>query len=153
MENNYIISELYITKAKRHKRVRIINSFENCKKERGWNDKEADYKYKNEEEIKKCKIIINGKIIPFSYYYIFEKVGKYNIKYLFSENLTRATCMFCRCNSLTKIDLSNFNTQNITDMSDMFYGCNSLIKKTINFIKGENYYEDGENSSDEENNY
>ena len=61
--------------------------------------------------------------------------------------------MFYGCNSLTNIDLSNFNTQNDTDMSYMFDECNSLIKKRINFIKGENDYEDGENSSDEENNY
>ena len=39
--------------------------------------------------------------------------------------------MFFGCNSLTNIDLSNFNTQNVTNMSDMFYGCNSLIKKYI----------------------
>ncbi len=37
--------------------------------------------------------------------------------------------MFNYCNSLTNIDLSNFNTQNVTNMSSMFDGCNSLIKK------------------------
>ena len=37
--------------------------------------------------------------------------------------------MFYECNSLPRIDLSNFNTQNITNMSYMFYNCNSL--KTI----------------------
>ena len=40
--------------------------------------------------------------------------------------------MFSGCESLTNIDLSNFNTQNVINMSDMFYGCYSLIKK--NFI-------------------
>ena len=62
--------------------------------------------------------------------------------------------MFSRCNSLTNIDLSNFNTQNVTNMSYMFYGFNFLISQLINsIIEGENDYEDGENSSDEENNY
>ena len=34
--------------------------------------------------------------------------------------------MFYECNSLTNIDLSNFNTQNVTNMSYMFYECSSL---------------------------
>ena len=37
--------------------------------------------------------------------------------------------MFRDCNSLTNLNLSNFNTQNVTNMSNMFDGCNSLIKK------------------------
>ena len=61
--------------------------------------------------------------------------------------------MFYGCRSLTNIDLSNFNTQNVINMDFMFYECNSLINKTINFIEGENDYEDGENNSNEENNY
>ena len=36
-----------------------------------------------------------------------------------------------RCNSLTNIDLSNFNVQIFTDMSNIFYECNSLINKNI----------------------
>ena len=39
--------------------------------------------------------------------------------------------MFAGCESLTNINLSNFNTQNVTNMSDMFYGCKSLKKKNI----------------------
>ena len=40
--------------------------------------------------------------------------------------------MFYGCNSLTNLNLNNFNTQNVTDMNGMFYGCNLLIKKNIN---------------------
>ena len=36
--------------------------------------------------------------------------------------------MFNGFNSLTKIDLSNFNTQNVTNMRYIFSGCNSLTK-------------------------
>ena len=45
--------------------------------------------------------------------------------------------MFRECESLTNINLSNFNTQNVTNMSYMFFGCNSLIEKNIliNFYK------------------
>jgi len=39
--------------------------------------------------------------------------------------------MFCECKSLTKIDLSNFNTQNVTNMKCMFYGCKSLNKENM----------------------
>ena len=77
-------------------------------------DKDDDYKYKNEKEIKeKCKIKINDKIIKFSYFYIFKKIGKYIIEYLFKDNLTKIDYMFYGCNLLTNIDLSNFNTQNV----------------------------------------
>ena len=34
--------------------------------------------------------------------------------------------MFYECSSLTKLDLSNFNTQNVTNMKKMFLGCSSL---------------------------
>ena len=39
--------------------------------------------------------------------------------------------MFKGCNSLTNLDLSNFNTQNVSDMSGMFSECNSLIKLNL----------------------
>ena len=39
--------------------------------------------------------------------------------------------MFDGCNSLEKIDLSNFNTQNVTNMKSMFYRCNSLEKNNV----------------------
>ena len=34
--------------------------------------------------------------------------------------------MFLCCETLTSLDVSNFNTQNVTDMSDMFFDCTSL---------------------------
>ena len=94
--NNFIIAEINITEDEVNEKVRIINSFENCKREEELEDKEDDYKYKNEEEIKKCKIFINGKINPFSYYHTFDKEGKYQIKYSFSEYLTNVS--FCSMN-------------------------------------------------------
>ena len=39
--------------------------------------------------------------------------------------------MFYGCNSLTNLNLSNFNTQNVTDMRWMFNGCDSLKKQNI----------------------
>ena len=39
--------------------------------------------------------------------------------------------MFFYCNSLTNLNLSNFNTQNVTDMSHMFFYCDLLTKNNI----------------------
>ena len=59
---NYINAEIYIKEEDINKNIRIINSFDNYKK--GWRlkDKETDNIYKNEKEIKRCKITINGKL-------------------------------------------------------------------------------------------
>ena len=128
MNDNYIIAEVTIGRHKKDKDIRIINSFEQFKRENKWyENKEDDYKYENEKEIKEnCKIKINNIIIPFNYFYKFNKIGKYKIEYIFNCNLTKINYMFYGCNSLTNINLSNFNTQNVTDISDMFYLCNSL---------------------------
>ena len=35
--------------------------------------------------------------------------------------------MFCDCNSLISLDISNFNNENVVNMNYMFYNCSSLI--------------------------
>ena len=152
--NNYIIAELEINQDNLNENIRIINSFEQCKKEEEWEDEDDDCKCENEKEIKEnCEIKINNEIVPFSYFHKFDKVGKYKIQYSFKNNLTRTSCMFQGCKELTNINLSNFksddvtnmvsmfrdcyslkninlsnlNTLKVSDMSAMFYGCNSLI--------------------------
>ena len=120
---NYIKAEIEIKEIDIDKKIRIINSFEETKREEKWSDKEDDYKYENEKEIKNCKIIINGKKISFTYFYIFKEKGKYFIEYLFTDDIIKINHIFYKCNSLTNIDLSNLNTQNITDMTSMFSGC------------------------------
>ena len=128
---NYIIAEINIGEKEIGKNIRIINSFEETKREDKREDSEDDYKYENEKEIKeKCIIKINNIIIPFNYYNKFNEKGKYKIEYLFNGILTKTNYMFNRCYSLTNINLSNFNTQNVTDMSYMFNKCYSL--KNIN---------------------
>jgi len=39
--------------------------------------------------------------------------------------------MFCECQSLKKLDLSNFDISNVKDMDYMFYGCTNLKKECI----------------------
>ena len=101
-----------------------MNSYEESM--RTWNIKDIKNEYKNEEQIKKCQIQINGQMIPFNYFYQFKSKGKYTIKYSFINDITNMRYMFKGCSSLTNIDLSNFNTNNVTDMKFMFSDCSSL---------------------------
>ena len=112
LNDNFILAEIYIEKYDINKEIRIINSYEQYKREFNLKDEENDNEYENEKEIKeKCMIKINNKIIEFNYFYNFEEEGKYEIKYIFKENVIKADYMFYGCNSLLKIDLSNFNSQ------------------------------------------
>ena len=119
---NYILAEININKKNINKYIRIINT----------NETSYDDKNVNEKEIKEnCIIKINNNIIPFKYFYKFKEKGKFIIEYSFKKNLTNTCCMFSWCNSLTNLNLSNFNTQNVTNMVYMFFGCNSLKKQNI----------------------
>ena len=46
--------------------------------------------------------------------------------------------LFCGCQSLTNINLSNFNTQNVTDMSYMFSYCKSLTNLNLSNFNTQN---------------
>ena len=105
--NNEIISEINIKVD--ISKERIINSFENSKKENPglvWDIKTKE----NENEIKDCKIYINDKKINFTYYYTFKNKGKYKIKYKFKKLLNSTNFIFYDCKSLSALDLSNFNS-------------------------------------------
>ena len=113
---NYILAEINIKKD--GEKIRIISTFEEYKRINKLKEKEDDYKYENEKEIKEnCLIKINNKIIEFKYFYQFKEEGKYKIEYSFKNNIQNLAYLFYECNSLTNIDLSNFNTQNVTNMS------------------------------------
>ena len=136
---NIIIGEIYIDEENVGKDIQIINSFENVKREKNWEDKDDDREYENEKEIKEnTEIKINGKIIEFTYYFKFNKEGKYIIEYSFKNNLTKTCYMFRNCNALTKLNLSNFNTQNVTDMSDMFHCSYSLTSLNLSNFNTQN---------------
>ena len=75
--------------------IRIINSFEEYKRENKIEDKEDDYKYENEKEIKESiKIKINDEFISFNYFYNFKEEGKYKIQYIFNKQITKTVFMF-----------------------------------------------------------
>ena len=106
--------------------IRIINSYEEVKKaHENWGFEGAS---SNEKEIKNnCEIYINDKKINFCYKYNFPKEGKYTIKFKFKELLTNANYMFCECEQLFSVDLSNY----VTNMSSMFLKCSSLNSLTL----------------------
>ena len=95
MNINEIKAEIKIKQKDINKNIRIINSFEEyIRKKRIVDDND---KYKNEKEIKKCKIKINNEKISFSYFHKFKKEGNYCIKYSFTENITKLNNTFSDC--------------------------------------------------------
>ena len=71
--NNYIIGEIYVSINEINKDIRIINSFEQYKRENP--DVKGDCANENEKELKQnCEIKINNILINFSYFYKFKKV-------------------------------------------------------------------------------
>ena len=136
---NIIIGEIEIKSENVNRDVRIINSFENVKRDEKKDDKDDDWKYENEKEIKdNTEIEINGKLIKFSYYYKFMKKGKYRIIYYFKNNLTKTDNMFYECKLLTTLDLSHFNSENVSNMNAMFGGCESLLNLDLTNLNTQN---------------
>ena len=139
LDLSFIVGEIIILKDNINKNIRIINSFEQIKREDEKLEKEEEdedfNKFKNEIQIKSCEIKINGKNIPFNYFYKFKKSGKYKIEYIFNTQLTRTNHMFYNCSSLISLDFSHFNTKYVINMSNMFYGCSSLININLSNIK------------------
>ena len=136
-DNNCIISEINIRKEDIGKQIRIINSYEEYFRNLDYSEEFRD-EYKNEEEIKECKIAINNEEISFCYFYKCIKEGKYQIKYSFNNYLTNTNHMFCDCESLININLSNFNTKNVTNMERMFCFCKSLTNINLSNFNTQN---------------
>ena len=132
---NNIICELNIKEDEQE--IRIINSYEQSFRERRFI--KYNKKNENEKEIKEnCEIRINGKLIPFSYFYYFDKKGIYTIIYNFKNYLTKTNYLFSECSSFTNINLSYFNTENIINMSKMFNNCTSLNNINLSNINTKN---------------
>ena len=131
---NFISCEYNIKKDKINKPIKILNSYENAKKEEKWIGG-----IKNEKEIKdNCEIYLNDKKIDFSYEYKFPKEGKYKIKIIFMKLLTNTNYIFSKCSSLTSLNLSNLNSDNVFYMREMFSKCSSLTKINLSNLNTEN---------------
>ena len=144
---NFIIAEINIKENDINENIKIISSFEECRRNIKIKPKKnniINYDNENDELKEKCLIKIDNREIPFDYYYKFKKIGKHTIQYIFNAKIITSKYMFCGCKNLTNIDLSNFDTEDITDMSYMFYGCENLTnldlsnlntKKVINMCR------------------
>ena len=133
---NYILSEIYINKDEVNENIRIINSCE--AEQRNSKIFEFDDNLRNENEIRRCEIFIEEKLIPFSYFYRFNKEGTFKIKYSFPNNLTNLYYLFYDCKNIISFDFTHFNTQDVTNMYGMFYKCSSLTKINLSNFKTEN---------------
>ena len=87
-------------------------------------DSNEEIKILDDDFKNKVTILFNEKQIKS--YYKFEKKGKHSMIYIFNTLLLSTKNMFCRCSSLTSLNLSNFNTNNVKDMNHMFSFCSSL---------------------------
>ena len=127
--DNHIIAEIEIIKGLIGRDIRIINSYESF--ERSRKKTAFDEKLRNEIEIRKCKIFIEGNLIPFSYFYKFDKEGTFKIKYCFQNNLKSLYGLFCECNYIKTLNFSNFNSNDAISTEYMFYVCRSLNKLNL----------------------
>ena len=135
--NNYITADIYISDYNAYKDIRIINSYEQSKRE--FPTIKEDYKNENEKEIQEnCEIKVDDKIIPFSYFCKFKSKKKYKITYTFKNKLKNINYLFYGCNFLTNLNLSNFNTQNVTNMESMFSCCRSLTNLNLSNLNTQN---------------
>ena len=136
---NYITAEIFIDKNNINKDVRIINSYEQRKREGELINKKRYSNDENEQELKEnCYIFINDNPIRFSYFYKFSKEGLYKIKYQFMKNLTKTNDMFSNCSFIKKLDFSKFNSDYVCNMCSMLYGCKNLEEVNLSSFNTEN---------------
>ena len=57
---------------------------------------------------------------------------------LYTSKVTNMEAMFLNCKSLSKIDLSNFNTSSVERLKRMFVNCESLTELDLSNFKTEN---------------
>ena len=84
-KENKIIEELDIKEDDANRDIRIINSFEQYKRERvnGGKIKKMIINMKMKKKSKRFVQLKYNEILPFNYFYKFNKIGKYTIEYSF----------------------------------------------------------------------
>ena len=132
----YIISKIVINEDDVDENIRIINSYDEWQKNN--NGSIFEENLRNENEIKKCKVFIEGKIIPFSYFHKFNKAGTYKIKYLFPNNLNNFCRLFFDCKNIKSLDFTHFNSQNVINMNNAFANCSSLTNINLSNLNTKN---------------
>lgn len=74
------------------------------------------------------QLFIDNTKLNFTNFYKFDKKGKHKIKIIFNNEVNISDCsyMFYKCEYITSINLSNFNSNNVTNMKYMFSKCTKL---------------------------
>ena len=115
MENNYVLAVYDIKNDNLNKKVQILN----CE------EKQSIYDNKKEIE-ENCQKYLKNKKIKFNYTYQFDKIDKYEFKFVFKKSINNIRNLFCNCYNLISLDLSNFDSNIISDMKNIFNICKSL---------------------------
>ena len=85
------------------------------------------------------EMIIDGKAVTPNYEYNFQNQGNHSVYFLLRANITSFYKMFFYIDRMNSISFSKyFDTKNITDMSGMFYRCESLTFIDITNFNTEN---------------
>ena len=76
------------------------------------------------------KVVVENRIQPKNtgfWFYNCKQLNKIeNIGRIDTKDTTNMSSMFENCESLTSLDVSNFNTSNVTNMGNMFFDCRGL---------------------------
>ncbi len=81
------------------------------------------------------KVIIEGNITATNLHGMFRDLTNLktikNLDKINTSHVTNMSTMFYNCNSLTKLDVSNFDTSKVKDMSSMFFNCKALTELDV----------------------
>ena len=113
---------------------------ENDNNEQKWALFEIKYKKEGEGEEEKTVYLYCSDIESSDLSGIFKSCKHISISVIACDTsrVTDMRYMFYNCSSLTKLNLSNFNTENVKDMSGMFSGCSSLTELDLSNFNTKN---------------
>ena len=127
-DENYILIKLKVEEKDRNKDIYFL----------GKNGEEQSVNDDLNET--NCKLFINNIENKFNKCFKPDNAGEYEIKISFINKINNCSYMFCRCNKITSIDLSFFDSSIITDMSYMFSECYNLIEVNLTHLNTENVF-------------
>ena len=84
------------------------------------------------------ELYINNIKYKYSKYFKPKKEGIYKIKLKIKISLKDNSYMFYRCNNITDLELSSFDTKNVTNMTGIFAGCKNLTDLDLSSFNTEN---------------
>ena len=104
------------------------------------NGKKEEYHHDLLKELNESnvKLYINNKEEKYKKYFIPKVEGIYLITLKLNILMTDCSFMFYKCENITGIDLSLFNSKNVTNMQYMFNNCTNLLNVNLSSLNTEN---------------